>query len=75
MNTSRSYHASVQVIPPLGKVLAGDWDSYSYLVESIRRFPAQKEFATMVEAAGFRAVTHRDLTMGVAALHSGFKLN
>ncbi len=64
----------MQVIPPLGKVLAGDWHSYQYLVESIRQFPAQEDFAKMIRASGFRAVTHRNLTLGVVAIHSGFKL-
>jgi len=58
----------------MGKVLAGDWDSYQYLVESIRRFPAQEEFARMVRGAGFAFVEHEDLSLGVAAIHSGYKL-
>ena len=65
---------SFQVIPPMGKVLAGDWDSYQYLVESIRRFPKQEEFELMVKRAGFRAVSYENLTFGIAAIHSGFKL-
>ena len=71
----RAYDAySFEVIPPMGKVIAGDWQSYQYLVESIRKFPAQERFAEMLEDAGFRAVTHENLTGGVAAIHSGFKL-
>ncbi len=62
------------MIPPLGKVLAGDWESYQYLVESIRRFPPQEEFASMIRGAGFGAVTYDNLSFGVAAIHSGFKL-
>lgn len=58
----------------MGKVIAGDWDSYQYLVESIRRFPDQEKFKLMIEDAGFRAVDYEDLTFGVAAIHSGFKL-
>jgi len=65
---------SFQVIPPLGKVLAGDWDSYQYLVESIRQFPDQETFEQMIRTAGFRCVSHENLTFGVAAIHSGFKL-
>jgi len=65
---------SFQVIPPLGKVLAGDWDSYQYLVESIRQFPDQQTFEQLIKNAGFRCVTHENLTGGVAAVHSGFKL-
>jgi 2-methoxy-6-polyprenyl-1,4-benzoquinol methylase len=58
----------------MGKVLAGDWDSYQYLVESIRRFPKQEVFEDMIRTAGFRFVTHENLTFGVSAMHSGFKL-
>lgn len=65
---------SFQVIPPMGKLLAGDWDSYQYLVESIRKFPDQETFAGMIKEAGFRFVTYEDLTFGVSAIHSGFKL-
>lgn len=65
---------SFQVIPPMGKVLTGDWDSYQYLVESIRQFPDQETFADMIRTAGFRFVGYENLTFGVAAIHSGFKL-
>ena len=65
---------SFQCIPPMGKILAGDWDSYQYLVESIRRFPPQNEFENMIRNAGFSCVTHENLSFGVAAIHSGFKL-
>lgn len=65
---------SFNVIPAMGKAITGDRDSYRYLVESIRRFPDQAAFADMVGQAGFDQVRYRDLTMGVAALHSGWKL-
>jgi demethylmenaquinone methyltransferase/2-methoxy-6-polyprenyl-1,4-benzoquinol methylase len=65
---------SFNVIPTMGKVVTGDRDSYQYLVESIRRFPDQDSFAAMIRAAGFEQVKYRNLTMGVAALHSGWKL-
>ncbi|XP_069817361.1 2-methoxy-6-polyprenyl-1,4-benzoquinol methylase, mitochondrial [Dendropsophus ebraccatus] len=65
---------SFQVIPVLGEVIAGDWKSYQYLVESIRRFPPQEEFKEMIEDAGFFKVTYNNLTSGVVAVHSGFKL-
>jgi len=65
---------SFQVIPPMGKVIAGDWDSYQYLVESIRQFPDQEIFAKMISEAGFIFVDYENLTQGVAAIHSGFKL-
>ena len=65
---------SFNVIPPMGQVLAGDRASYQYLVESIRRFPDQETFAGMIGAAGFGQVRYRNLSMGIAALHSGWKL-
>ncbi|XP_072243507.1 2-methoxy-6-polyprenyl-1,4-benzoquinol methylase, mitochondrial [Leuresthes tenuis] len=65
---------SFQVIPVLGEVIAGDWKSYQYLVESIRKFPDQEEFKGMIEDAGFYCVRYYNLTGGVVALHSGFKL-
>ncbi|XP_066116509.1 2-methoxy-6-polyprenyl-1,4-benzoquinol methylase, mitochondrial isoform X1 [Saccopteryx bilineata] len=65
---------SFQVIPVLGEVIAGDWKAYQYLVESIRRFPSQEEFKEMIEDAGFQKVTYENLTSGIVAVHSGFKL-
>ncbi|XP_060552622.1 2-methoxy-6-polyprenyl-1,4-benzoquinol methylase, mitochondrial-like [Ruditapes philippinarum] len=65
---------SFQVIPVLGQVLAADWKSYQYLVESIRQFPNQKDFKSLIELCGFKAVTYENLTFGVVAIHSGFKL-
>jgi demethylmenaquinone methyltransferase/2-methoxy-6-polyprenyl-1,4-benzoquinol methylase len=64
---------SFNVIPLMGQVVAGDRASYQYLVESIRKFPDQEAFAAMIRAAGFDLVSYRNLTMGVAALHSGWK--
>jgi len=65
---------SFNVIPVMGQIVANDRDSYQYLVESIRRFPDQESFATMIRQAGFSQVKFRNLTMGVAALHSGWKI-
>ena len=65
---------SFNVIPVLGQIVAGDRASYQYLVESIRQFPDQEAFAGMIRKAGFEQVSYRNLTMGVAALHSGWKL-
>lgn len=65
---------SFNVIPVMGQLIANDRDSYQYLVESIRKFPDQDSFAAMIRAAGFGQVKYRNLTMGVAALHSGWKL-
>jgi demethylmenaquinone methyltransferase/2-methoxy-6-polyprenyl-1,4-benzoquinol methylase len=65
---------SFNVIPVMGQVVAGDRDSYQYLVESIRKFPDQDTFAAMIRAAGFDQVKYRNLSMGIAALHSGWKI-
>jgi len=71
----RLYDAySFAVIPRMGKIVANDRDSYQYLVESIRRFPDQDSFAGMIRTAGFGQVKYRNMTAGVAALHSGWKL-
>ena len=65
---------SFNIIPPLGQAITGDRDSYQYLVESIRRFPDQDTFAGMIRAAGFGQVKYRNFSMGVVALHSGWRL-
>ena len=65
---------SFYVIPRLGQAVTSDSESYRYLVESIRRFPPPAAFARMIEEAGFRRVTHRLLTGGVVAIHSGWKV-
>lgn len=65
---------SFNVIPQIGKMVAGDGESYRYLVESIRKFPDQESFADMMRKAGFGNVQYRNMTQGVVALHSGRKL-
>ncbi len=65
---------SFNVIPRMGQLIANDRDSYQYLVESIRNFPDQETFLDMVKQAGFEQAKYRNLTMGIAALHSGWKL-
>ncbi|MCJ1899666.1 MULTISPECIES: bifunctional demethylmenaquinone methyltransferase/2-methoxy-6-polyprenyl-1,4-benzoquinol methylase UbiE [Paracoccus] len=65
---------SFNVIPVMGQIVANDRDSYQYLVESIRKFPDQETFAAMIREAGFGRVQWRNLSMGIAALHSGWKL-
>ena len=65
---------SFGVIPAMGQAVTGDRASYQYLVESIRKFPDQESFAAMIRSAGFTQVKYRNLTMGVAALHSGWKV-
>jgi demethylmenaquinone methyltransferase/2-methoxy-6-polyprenyl-1,4-benzoquinol methylase len=71
----RAYEAwSFNAIPRIGKMVTGDGEPYSYLVESIRKFPDQNNFAAMIERAGFERVTFRNYSGGIAALHSGWKL-
>lgn len=64
---------SFTVIPRLGAWVARAPEAYTYLVESIRRFPDQQEFKLMIEGAGFVDVTFRDLTFGIACIHAGAK--
>lgn len=65
---------SFNIIPRLGQAIANDRDSYQYLVESIRRFPDQETFLGMLRQAGFENTKYRNLSMGIACLHSGWKI-
>ncbi|CAI0423152.1 unnamed protein product [Linum tenue] len=65
---------SFSIIPAVGELVAGDRESYQYLVESIRRFPPQDKFALMIADAGFQKVEYENLVAGVVAIHSGLKL-
>jgi demethylmenaquinone methyltransferase / 2-methoxy-6-polyprenyl-1,4-benzoquinol methylase len=65
---------SFKVIPPLGRAVTGDAESYRYLVESIRKFPRPNAFAEMIRAAGFSRVSWQSLSSGIVALHSGWRL-
>jgi demethylmenaquinone methyltransferase / 2-methoxy-6-polyprenyl-1,4-benzoquinol methylase len=65
---------SFKVIPPLGRAVTGDAESYRYLVESIRKFPRPAAFADMIRAAGFSRVKWQSLSGGIVALHSGWRL-
>ena len=65
---------SFNIIPKLGKIITGDEDSYQYLVESIRKFPEQDRFSKMVSSKGFENVKYRNLSFGIAAIHSGWKI-
>ena len=65
---------SFQVLPRLGQVVAGDRDSYQYLVESIRRFPKQQELLERMAAAGLARGSVKNLSGGIAALHSGWRI-
>jgi demethylmenaquinone methyltransferase/2-methoxy-6-polyprenyl-1,4-benzoquinol methylase len=64
---------SFNVIPAVGKLVAGDGEPYRYLVESIRKFPAADDFERMIRKAGFRRTGYERLTGGVVAIHSGWK--
>jgi demethylmenaquinone methyltransferase/2-methoxy-6-polyprenyl-1,4-benzoquinol methylase len=65
---------SFKVIPPLGRAVTGDADSYQYLVESIRKFPKPGAFADMIRTAGFSRVSWQSFSGGIVALHSGWRL-
>jgi demethylmenaquinone methyltransferase/2-methoxy-6-polyprenyl-1,4-benzoquinol methylase len=65
---------SFRVLPWLGQLVAGRREAYQYLVESIRRFPPQGELAALMRDTGFEQVKVRNLSCGVAALHSGWRL-
>ena len=71
----KAYDAfSFTVIPAIGKVVTGDGQPYRYLVESIRTFPKQEEFKAMIDAAGFSRTSCRNLSGGIVAIHSGWRI-
>ena len=65
---------SFNLVPAMGRAVAGDAEPYQYLVESIRRFPKPNAFADMMRDAGFARVSHRVMSGGIVALHSGWRL-
>jgi demethylmenaquinone methyltransferase/2-methoxy-6-polyprenyl-1,4-benzoquinol methylase len=65
---------SHKLVPKIGQAIAGDADSYRYLIESIRRFPPMPEFAAMIRAAGFSQVKVEPILGGLVAIHSGWKV-
>ncbi|WP_425256238.1 bifunctional demethylmenaquinone methyltransferase/2-methoxy-6-polyprenyl-1,4-benzoquinol methylase UbiE [Microbaculum marinisediminis] len=65
---------SFNAIPAMGRIVAGDADSYRYLVESIRRFPDRETFADMIREVGFERVQWRALSGGITVLHSGWRI-
>jgi demethylmenaquinone methyltransferase/2-methoxy-6-polyprenyl-1,4-benzoquinol methylase len=65
---------SFRVLPLIGQIVTGDRDAYAYLVESIRRFPSQEALSDLMEAAGLERARYRNLTGGIAALHSAWRL-
>ncbi|MCZ7661340.1 MAG: bifunctional demethylmenaquinone methyltransferase/2-methoxy-6-polyprenyl-1,4-benzoquinol methylase UbiE [Xanthobacteraceae bacterium] len=65
---------SFNVVPAIGRLVVGDGEPYRYLVESIRRFPRPEAFSQMMREAGLRRVSHRAMSGGIVALHSGWRL-
>ena len=65
---------SHKLVPKIGQMIAGDADSYRYLIESIRRFPPMPKFADMIRAAGFSQVKVEPILGGLVAIHSGWKV-
>lgn len=65
---------SEKIVPRIGKAVAGDSESYRYLIESIRRFPKMPDFAAMITSAGFSNVKYRPILGGAVAIHSGWKI-
>ncbi|MBN9543723.1 MAG: bifunctional demethylmenaquinone methyltransferase/2-methoxy-6-polyprenyl-1,4-benzoquinol methylase UbiE [Alphaproteobacteria bacterium] len=62
------------VIPKIGKYVAKNEEAYQYLVESIRKFPSQEEFKSMIQNAGFSSVNYKNLSFGIVAIHTGHKV-
>ena len=65
---------SFKLIPPFGGLITGNKDSYQYLVESIRKFPTQEKFMKMIDDAGFKRTSYRNLSGGIVAIHSGWRV-
>ena len=65
---------SFNFIPKMGEIITNDRQSYQYLVESIRKFPDQETFLEMIKSAGFENAKYRNLSLGIACLHSGWKI-
>eukprot|EP01025_Chloroclados_australasicus_P053978 TRINITY_DN6396_c0_g2_i1.p2 TRINITY_DN6396_c0_g2~~TRINITY_DN6396_c0_g2_i1.p2 ORF type:complete len:303 (-),score=30.36 TRINITY_DN6396_c0_g2_i1:345-1253(-) len=66
---------SFNIIPQIGKAVAGDEESYKYLVESIRMFPDKDNYAQMIQTAGFQGVQYTGFSQGIAYVHQGVKLH
>lgn len=65
---------SFNVIPKIGQIITGNKESYDYLVESIDLFPSQDEFRIMIKEAGFEEINYKNLSGGIVAIHSAYKL-
>ncbi|AQZ10415.1 COQ5 (YML110C) [Zygosaccharomyces parabailii] len=68
------YQQWARLLPVMGSIIANDYDSYQYLVESIEKFPDQETFKGMIEQAGFKSVGYESLTSGICAIHWGVKV-
>ena len=64
---------SFKIIPKLGKVITNNEDAYKYLIESIRMFPDQDQLSSMLTKSKFERVKYKNLSKGIASLHSGWK--
>jgi demethylmenaquinone methyltransferase/2-methoxy-6-polyprenyl-1,4-benzoquinol methylase len=72
---SKLYDAySFRVLPLIGQIIAKDRDAYQYLAESIRRFPSQDAFANLIEKAGLEKISYQNLSGGIVAIHSAWKI-
>ena len=65
---------SFKIMPLMGQKITGDKEAYTYLVESIRKFPTQAEVSQMLSVVGFSRVKYRNLSNGIVTLHSGWKI-
>jgi demethylmenaquinone methyltransferase/2-methoxy-6-polyprenyl-1,4-benzoquinol methylase len=65
---------SFSILPKIGGMVTGNEEAYRYLVESIRKFPPQDEFISLIEAAGMERARYRNLSGGIAAIHSAWRL-
>ena len=65
---------SFKIMPLIGDKVTGNKEAYTYLVESIRKFPTQAELSQMFSEVGFSRVKYRNLSNGIVALHSGWKI-
>ena len=65
---------SFKIMPLIGDKVTGNKEAYTYLVESIRKFPTQAELSQMLSEVGFSRVKYRNLSNGIVALHSGWKI-
>ncbi|GMM58545.1 2-hexaprenyl-6-methoxy-1,4-benzoquinone methyltransferase [Maudiozyma humilis] len=69
-----AYQQWAKALPVFGSIIANDYDSYQYLVESIERFPEQEKFKSMIQDAGFQSVGYESLSFGICAIHWGVKV-